>query len=83
LVLFSADTGDAWLLDRKDQFAARLARSGAAERVHIEETDTTFTIEWKGSYRLDGSAFVYWDNESEVPVRRPSPPPRVVEHASP
>ena len=64
LVLFSTDTGDAWLLDRKDQLAARLARSGEAERVHIEETDTALTIGWKGSYRLDGPAFVYSDNET-------------------
>lgn len=64
LVLFSTDTGGAWLLDRNDQLAARLARDGEAERVHFLETDTTFTIEWKGSYRLDGPAFVYSDNET-------------------
>jgi hypothetical protein len=58
LVLFSADTGDAWLLDRSDRLAARLARNGETEPVHIEETDTAFTIGWKGSYRLDGRAFV-------------------------
>ena len=28
LVLFSTDTGDAWLLDPSDQLAARLARDG-------------------------------------------------------
>jgi hypothetical protein len=44
----SADPGDAWLLDRSDQLAARLARDGASEPVHIEETDTAFTIDWKG-----------------------------------
>jgi hypothetical protein len=64
LVLFSTDTGDAWLLDRSDQLAAPLARHGEAEPVHIEETDTAFTIGWKGSYRLDGPAFVYSDRET-------------------
>jgi hypothetical protein len=64
LVLFSTDTGDAWLLDRSDQLAARLARNGETEAVHIEETDTAFTIGWKGSYRLDGPAFVYSDQET-------------------
>jgi hypothetical protein len=64
LVLFSADTGDAWLLDRSDRLAARLARNGETEPVHIEETDTAFTIGWKGSYRLDGRAFVYSDQET-------------------
>ncbi len=64
LMLFSTDTGDAWLLDRSDQMAARLARDGETEPVHIEETDTAFTIDWKGRYRIDGPAFVYSDRES-------------------
>jgi hypothetical protein len=64
LVLFSTDTGDAWLLDRSDRLAARLARDGETEPVHIEETDTAFTIGWKGRYRIDGPAFVYSNRES-------------------
>jgi hypothetical protein len=64
LVLFSTDTGDAWLLDRSDRLAVRLARNGETEPGHIEETDTAFTIGWKGSYRLDGRAFVYSDQET-------------------
>ena len=64
LALFSTDTGDAWLLDRSDQLAAPLARNGDLETVHIEETDTAFSIGWKGSYRLDGPAFVYSDRET-------------------
>ena len=64
LVLFSTDTGDAWLLDRSDQLAARLARNGETEPVDIGETDTGFTIGWTGSYRLDGPAFVYSDRET-------------------
>src|SRR5215471_12134362 len=38
LLLFSTDTGDAWLLDRSDRLATRLARDGEAEEVHIEDT---------------------------------------------
>jgi hypothetical protein len=52
LVLFSTETGDAWLLDPSDQLAARLARDGDPEPFHIEENETTFTIDWKGSYRI-------------------------------
>ena len=51
LVLFSTETGDAWLLDPADQLAARLARDGDPEPIHIEENDTTFAIGWKGRYR--------------------------------
>jgi len=64
LVLFSTDTGDAWLLDRSDQLAARLARDGETEPIHIDETDTAFTVSWKGRYRIEGLAFVYSDRES-------------------
>jgi hypothetical protein len=64
LVLFSTETGDAWLLDPADQLAARLARDGQSEPIHIEETDTTFTIGWKGRYRLEGPAFVYSDQDT-------------------
>ena len=73
LVLFSTETGDAWLLDPSDQLAARLARDGDPEPFHIgatppeengpgtmaEENETTFTIDWKGSYRIEGATFVY------------------------
>jgi hypothetical protein len=64
LVLFSTDTGDAWLLDPVDHLAARLARDGHPEEVYFEETDTRFAIGWKGKYRIDGDAFVYIDNDS-------------------
>src|SRR6201997_168024 len=64
LVLFSTETGDAWLLDSSDRLAARLARDGESEAIHIEESDTTFAIGWKGRYRIEGPAFVYADNDS-------------------
>ena len=64
LMLFATDTGDAWLLDRSDRLAAWLARDGETEPIHIEESDTAFTIGWKGCYRLDGPAFVYSDQET-------------------
>ena len=64
LVLFSTETGDAWLLDLSDQLAARLARDGESEPIHIGETDTTFAIGWKGHYRIDGPAFVYSDRDT-------------------
>ena len=64
LVLFSTETGDAWLLDPADRLAARLARDGESEPIHIEETDTTFAIGWKGHYRIEGAAFIYVDRDS-------------------
>lgn len=63
LVLFSTDTGDAWLLDPSDQLATRLARDGDPEPIYIEDTDTNFAVGWKGHYRIDGGAFVYTDRD--------------------
>ena len=56
LILFSTDTGDAWLLDVTDQLAARLARDGDPDPIYLEETDTSFAIE--------GIAFVYADRDT-------------------
>jgi hypothetical protein len=64
LVLFSTETGDAWLLDRTDFLAARLARDGEAEPIQILETAAMFAIEWKGNYRINGPAFVYSDRDT-------------------
>ncbi len=64
LVLFSTETGDAWLLDVTDHLAARLACDGAPEPVHLEETGASFAIGWKGQYRIDGHAFVYSDSKT-------------------
>jgi hypothetical protein len=52
------------LLDPSDQLAARLARDGDPEPFDIEENETTFTIDWKGRYRIEGAAFVYMDRET-------------------
>ena len=64
LILFSSKSCDAWLLDPSDQLAARLARDGDPEPIHIDETDTTFAIGWNGHYRIEGPAFIYIDHDT-------------------
>ena len=64
LTLFSSETGDAWIIDRDDHHALRLARDGDPEPFHVEETDMSFTIDWKGNYRIEGEAFVYSDRDT-------------------
>src|SRR5947208_16349305 len=59
LVLFSTETGDAWLLDPTDRLAARLARDCESETIHIEETDTTIAIGMTGRYLCVGPVLVY------------------------
>ena len=64
LTLFSSQTGDAWIIDRDDLLALRLARQGDPEPFHIEETDTSFAIDWKAHYRIEGAAFVYTERDT-------------------
>jgi len=64
LLLFSTETGDAWLLDPSDQLAAPIARDGDPLPVHIGETDTNFAVGWTGAYRINGATFGYLDKDS-------------------
>jgi hypothetical protein len=64
LVLFSIETGDAWLLDPADHLAARIARDGDPEELYFEETDSSFAIGWKGNYQIDGDAFIFIDRDT-------------------
>ena len=76
LVLFSTETGDAWLLNPADWLAARLDREGENEPIHIEETDTTFAIGWKGRYCIEGAVFVYSDHDTGRVTTIPRVPDR-------
>src|ERR1700731_1189370 len=49
LVLFSTETGDAWLLDPADRLAARLARDGESQPIHIQQSENPFAIRLKGA----------------------------------
>src|SRR5258707_4355713 len=64
LTLFSSETGDAWIIDRDDHLALQLARQGDPEPFHFEETDSSFSIDWKGHYRIEGAAFIYTDRDT-------------------
>ncbi len=64
LLLFSAESGDGWLLDVSDQLATPIARDGDPLPVHIEETDTNLSVAWLGSYRIDGDIFVFQDRDT-------------------
>jgi hypothetical protein len=52
------------VIDRDNHLALRLASQGDPEPLHIEETDTSFAIDWKGHYRIEGAAFVYTDRNT-------------------
>ena len=64
LLLFSTETGDAWMLDPADHLATPIARQGTALSVHIQDTDRNFTVEWAGNYQIDGDLFLYREKDS-------------------
>ena len=64
LVLFSSESGDAWMLDPSEHLAVRLASDGHPEPIHIEDTETTFAVAWTGEYGIVGPAFLYTDRDS-------------------
>jgi hypothetical protein len=82
LILFSTQTGDAWLLDKDGGLAAPLTRDGNPEPLHIEETDANFTIEWKGHYRIEGDAFIYVDRKTGGTRAILGYPAQKLEHAA-
>ncbi len=66
LILFSTETGDAWMLDPEDGFAMCLAREGGRQPFRILETPTNFSIEWNADYRIDGEAFTVAERSGRV-----------------
>ena len=66
LILFSTDTGDAWLLDWQDERALCLARGGTPQKVNIVETENDFAIEWTSDYRITGDVMTLQDGTGKV-----------------
>jgi hypothetical protein len=64
LVLFSTETGDAWLLDPADP-ARRKAGSSGGERADPHRGNRYHLRHWlEGRYRIEGAAFVYSDHDT-------------------
>jgi hypothetical protein len=56
-VLFSTDTGDAWLLDRDDRLARCLCRDGALQPFKIIDTPRQFGVEWTHEFAIEDALF--------------------------
>ena len=57
IVLFSTETGDAWMLDPEDNLAMCLARDGAKQDYMLIETEDSFRIGWKEQYEIQDDMF--------------------------
>ena len=66
LILFSTETGDAWMLDPADGLALCLARGGDPQPFTITETPTTFGIDWAANYRIEGALFIVAERSGQV-----------------
>lgn len=65
LILFSTQSGDAWLLDPEDALALCLARSRERQSFRIIETPTNFGIEWTVNYRIEDEGFIVIDQAGQ------------------
>ena len=66
LILFSTETGDAWILDFEDGLALCLARDGDREDFYIAETEKRFEIEWKAEYKIEGNLFTVVTKDGRI-----------------
>jgi hypothetical protein len=66
LLLFSTETGDAWMLDLVDNLALCLARDGQEQPFTIKEDPRQFAIEWNAQYRIDGSVFTIIERTGQI-----------------
>ena len=58
LILFSTQTGDAWMLDPADGLALCVARDGVRQNYSVLETTDNFQIAWNARYRVEDDIFV-------------------------
>ena len=66
LVVFSTQTGDAWILDPADSLALCLAQDGERQTFSILETSTNFQIARETQYVIDGETFIVATKDGSV-----------------
>ena len=63
LVLFSTQTGDAWLLDTEDTLAICLLKDKKKQKFKLIDTPTQFGFDWEYKYTIDNECFIVIDKE--------------------
>ena len=58
LILFSTQSGDAWMLDPGGNLALCVAQDGVRQDYSVLQTPDNFQIAWNARYRIEGDAFV-------------------------
>ena len=57
LILFSTNTGDAWILDIEDNLAICLVKAEVKQKYKIIDTPSQFGFDWTHKYQIDGNRF--------------------------
>ncbi len=57
IVLFSTNTGDAWMLDSEDGLALCLAQNGEKQNDMVLDTNSNFQIAWSAQYEIQDNVF--------------------------
>ena len=65
-VLFSTQTGDAWLLEPADSSALCLVKNGEIQNYRIIESGSKFMIDWPARYEIVDDTFVVYENSGRV-----------------
>jgi hypothetical protein len=63
IVLFSTQTGDAWMLDLEDHFALCLARDGVKQEYAVVDTASNFQIDWNAEYEIRDEMFIVYTSD--------------------
>ena len=66
LLLFSTETGDAWILDTEDNLAICLMRNEDKQEYKIIDTPTQFGFDWDYQYNIDINKFIVIDKTGKI-----------------
>ncbi len=65
-IFFSTQSGEAWMLDHRDNRALRLAEDFKALPYKIIETRDRFSIEWTERFRIQDGAFIASQKDTQI-----------------
>lgn len=63
LLLFSTNTGDAWILDKEDNLGICLMRDNTLQKYKIIDTPTQFGFDWDYKYFIEKDCFITIDKQ--------------------
>ena len=66
LILFSTETGDAWILDPKDGLSLCLLKNGEEQEFNIYESTSELKIEWNSNYDIEDEKFIIYSPTGQI-----------------